>query len=72
MPEDTCHCACERCQLKDSTNQLSPSDEVLCDKCYQKERRQSDEVNVNEMSTESQNDENTQDPDGFGIDDGDE
>ena len=60
MPEDTTRCTCERCQLKDSTNQLRPSDEVLCDKCYQKERKQADEINVNETSTDIQNDENTE------------
>ena len=72
MPEDTTCCACERCQLKDSTNQLRPSDEALCDKCYQKERKHTDEINVNDMSTEIQNDENTEDKNCFGVDDGDE
>ena len=72
MPEDTTRCACERCQLKDSTDQLRPSDEVLCDNCYQKERKQADEINVNETSTEIQNDENTEGQNGYAVDEEDE
>ena len=72
MPEDTTRCTCERCQLKDSTNQLRPSDEVLCDKCYQKERKQADEINVNETSTDIQNEENIEDQNGYVVDEKDE
>ena len=72
MPDDITCCVCERCQLKHSTHQIRPSDEVLCDKCYQKERKQADEINVNEMSTEIQKDENTEDQNGYGANEEDE
>ena len=72
MPEDTTRCTCERCQLKDSTNQLRPSDEVLCDKCYQKERKQADEININETSTDIQDDEKTEDQNGYVVNEKDE
>ena len=41
---------------------------LLCDKCYQKERKQADEINVNETSSEIQNDENTEDQNGYAVD----
>ena len=42
---------------------------ILSYKCYQKERKQADEINVNEMSTEIQNDENTENQNGYAVDD---
>ena len=42
---------------------------ILSYKCYQKERKQADEINVNGMSTEIQNDENTENQNGYAVDD---